>query len=396
MSAYGPYLDDLECFSALLDRIYECALEPRHWPEVMERIAAWVNAKSALIHTPLHPDEQDGFRFAHGFLDGALDAYRTHYVRQDAWTQALMERDSLSEGSVILGSDLVPLETTRDSELFRECFGAQDLAHLMAGIVFDGNSPATIPTVCAFFRGQRQPGFEAGDLDRFRLLIPHLSRAVGVMLRLRESEQRAHASLAALDRISTGVILIAPPDRVVFVNRSAQKILERADGVHIEQRLRLGGRLAVSDPALQRNIDESIRRAIVGDVLEIAHFNRSLLVPRPSGGFPLTLQFSALPEQNEFDQGIIAPRAIVFIADTGRSTRVSQDRLIELFDLTHAEARLGQALADGDGLKMAANRLGISLNTAKTQLQAIYAKTQVNSRSKLVRLLATLAVQWTD
>lgn len=56
--------------------------------------------------------------------------------------------------------------------------------------------------------------------------------------------------------------------------------------------------------------------------------------------------------------------------------------------LTGAEALLACLIVSGAGLTEAAARLGVSVNTAKTQLKAIFAKTGCHSQSELVRTIS--------
>jgi DNA-binding CsgD family transcriptional regulator len=55
--------------------------------------------------------------------------------------------------------------------------------------------------------------------------------------------------------------------------------------------------------------------------------------------------------------------------------------------LTGAEARLAASLAQGFGVVEAARRLGITPNTARTQLKTVFAKLGVDRQAGLVRLL---------
>lgn len=79
----------------------------------------------------------------------------------------------------------------------------------MCGIVFDVESPLVITTSCAVYRGRGDPRFGEREKNKLSLLVPHFSRALGVMLRLRDAEFRVAASLAALDRIASGILLFA-------------------------------------------------------------------------------------------------------------------------------------------------------------------------------------------
>lgn len=65
--------------------------------------------------------------------------------------------------------------------------------------------------------------------------------------------------------------------------------------------------------------------------------------------------------------------------------------LQECFHLTPAETRLARIIARGEPLERAAQSLGIKLPTARTQLAAIFAKTNTRRQPQLVALLSRLA-----
>jgi DNA-binding CsgD family transcriptional regulator len=73
----------------------------------------------------------------------------------------------------------------------------------------------------------------------------------------------------------------------------------------------------------------------------------------------------------------------------------SEERLRSLFDLTAAEARLAQRLACGDSVEEVARDLSIKMTTARTQLAAIFAKTETRRQARLVAILARVAhLEW--
>jgi DNA-binding CsgD family transcriptional regulator len=179
---------------------------------------------------------------------------------------------------------------------------------------------------------------------------------------------------------------------VVFANRAANELLEQDDGLRLQPLYgRSARRLLAAQAGTQTLLDEAMRQAMTNDLLEIPHFSRSIPIRRPSGRPDYAIQFSMLTEKNEFGQGIATPRAIAFITDPSAAPAPEPEQLIELYRLTPAEARLAIALANGDGLQEVAGQIGISLNTAKTQLQSIYGKTGTDNRAKLTKLLFALA-----
>ena len=83
-------------------------------------------------------------------------------------------------------------------------------------------------------------------------------------------------------------------------------------------------------------------------------------------------------------------RVLLLIRDP--AARMAPDSLIlrDLYGLSAAEALLARTMVEGaTGLADVAKRLGISLNTAKTQLKAVFDKVGVRRQAELVaRLIA--------
>ena len=67
-----------------------------------------------------------------------------------------------------------------------------------------------------------------------------------------------------------------------------------------------------------------------------------------------------------------------------------QCRLARQFHLTASETRLAICLASGQSLREAARHLGVSYETVRTQLKAIFAKTNTRRQVELVLLLNKL------
>lgn len=77
-----------------------------------------------------------------------------------------------------------------------------------------------------------------------------------------------------------------------------------------------------------------------------------------------------------------------FIVPLGRRRVASAQQLISLFGLSPAEARLARALCHGETLEEYAEAQSVKLPTVKTQLRAVFAKTQTDRQVSLVNLIA--------
>lgn len=205
-----------------------------------------------------------------------------------------------------------------------------------------------------------------------------------------DGELRVAAGLAALDRISSGIVLFAAGGSVVFANTAARKIFAEADGLKLFQ-AEGSQRLLAHDAEADRRLADALAAALDHDSIEASHFARCVGVPRRSRALPYSVQFSALPASNEFGHGSGAPQAIAFITDCTTPMRADAAQLQQVFGLTPAEARAALALSDGGSLEETAAGLGVSTNTLKSQLSGIYQKTGVDSRAKLVKLMLALA-----
>jgi DNA-binding CsgD family transcriptional regulator len=90
--------------------------------------------------------------------------------------------------------------------------------------------------------------------------------------------------------------------------------------------------------------------------------------------------------------GLLVPASeadvMVIVIDPELSMAPPIDALKALYGLTDAEARLTKGLLHGERLEDYAARAGISMNTARTHLKSVFAKTDTDRQAELMRLLS--------
>jgi DNA-binding CsgD family transcriptional regulator len=183
-----------------------------------------------------------------------------------------------------------------------------------------------------------------------------------------------------LDQLELGVVLVNPKGKVAFANRSARTILEEADGLM----LAAAGDLYVSDSATAKELRELLASASAAD----GRRGGVLPVPRPSGRRPLTLLVTRLG--SDAREGLRRVRA-VFISDPERGIATGEETLVRLHGLTRTEAALAVEILQGKTMEAAAAELGITVQTARSHLKRVFAKTKTRRQSELVLLLLKTA-----
>lgn len=383
----------LERFSYLVEAIYDAAIMPLKWGQVVSDIADYLDAAQGFLFTPVHAPKDGGFLFSCGVAPSFYERW-PRFMDQDVPGQIAQARGVFKiGGTVVTGEMLMPTANFRATSIYRNFFSHYDMAYMMGSMVFGTEEPDYLPTSFNCYRGQTGRPFSTHECQRLRLVLPHLSRALGVMHRLRDTDLRIASSRAALDRLGRGVLLVDRGGHVVFANRPASLLLAEEDGLRLQ---RLYGAyqcdtLQAADAGTHRAVQQAMGEASAPDIHAMRHEWRSVMVPRPTGRPPYVLHFAPLSHNNEFGLANDAPRAIVFVSETGERLGVSMQLLCSAYGLTPAEARTALSLTDGGSLQDVARRLGLSVNTLKAQLRQIYGKTETGDRVRLVRLLIALS-----
>jgi DNA-binding CsgD family transcriptional regulator/PAS domain-containing protein len=387
--------EELVRLSDLIGLIYEGATDPSRWvKDILPAVAEYIEAPACFLFTALHTPQNGGYFFIHGIAQEQVDLYANKYHNEDVWTIAAAERKLGYEGNIIFGDELVPREQLLESKIYKECLSRdKNMASMMTSLIFGLEANNSMPTAFSFFRGLHHPAFGEEDRARMHLVLPHLSRSLGVMQRLRSAELAVASTLSALDRLSHGVLLIDGNGIVAFANRSAQRMFKDGDGLRLCKlsHSRALGELIAEDAAASQEIAEVISATLNRDPYDTPHFSNCVTVARTSGVASYTLQFSALGDHNEFGGDTGAYAAIVFITDGAQEIEIDPALLQSAYGLTPAEARVSVTLLESSSAQEVSAKLGTSPNTVNTQIKNIYAKLGVDTRTRFVKLLLGLA-----
>lgn len=387
---------DLARYDDVVHAIYDSALKPSSWQQTIAAIADLCGASSALLFTWAHSPANGGFTFPHNISQQALELWAAKSMHEDPYIREASRRNLMTEGAVLLCDELVSPGELLTTPFYRELWQPSGIAGCYSSIVFDTTDTRKLPTVFSIYHGPDEPRFTPSQSGLLRRIVHHLSRALGVMFHLRDQQLQVASSLAALDRLPSGVLLLGARRTVQFANRAAQAAMERGNTVITRGNtmpsepgeLHLCRRLQSHEAELQRAISDALAQSKEA-VPE--HFSQALVIPDDTGRPHCVIHVAPLGMGHTFAVSGDSPRVIVFLFDLNLASAIRPEILCDRFGTTPAEAEAALQVLQGGTVEAMAARTGVSINTFKTQLKAVYAKTSTNRQADLLKLLLALA-----
>ena len=218
--------------------------------------------------------------------------------------------------------------------------------------------------------------FSSGDLHCIRVLIPHLDRALRLQMRLSAAKLETEMVSGALDCLTLGVMFVDHRGVPLWLNRRARELTNSSGVIRISSNGLIG-----RDPSDTRSINRLVQDAICEGKQTV------LAITRGFEARPLLLVAVSLKPVASSEGSDAFPCGVVFISDPDRIEEPSIDALRQAFDLTYREAQVAIAIARGQGLKAAAQSMGVAVTTARSQLQQAFSKTGTSHQAELTALV---------
>ena len=365
----------------LIGHIYDAALDAGKWPLVVQQITAALDSKSALLRLMDRQCEDVSFVIANGYDESRFQDYREHYIHIDPFNTYLMDKPVGTVGST---PQLMPMGEFTKTEYYNEYARPQDIYYAAGGFVA---RDATRTALLGIQRSKSMGAFEPDELQQLALLTSHLQRAFQLARHIGRLDQQAQATEQLLEKRPFGVILLDEFKRPSFLNQRAETLIR----LHSQLDFR-NGELSTPSRDSTGKLQQLIRDVIdtslgiglsAGGAIQLAAYS-----PDEE---PITVVVTPLRLSSQ-SFGLSGPRfaATLFIGTRHERRELCHQVLQSLYDLTLAETRLAVELANGRDLLEISEHFGISKHTARTQLKAIFQKTDTRRQAELVKLLLTL------
>lgn len=360
----------------LVGAIYDASLDTQLWPDLLNRIG----------------DAVGGPLVVFGIYDPANGLVNMHAPRTDPdvmrgladWAPSNPSLPCIAShppGKVFNGADVISADQFTRTGFYQDWWRP-------AGF-------STEPLVTNLFAaGATASGhfashglFNRSPLDSekrlFAVLAQHLVRAVALQRRLHHLTFANESTLTDLDGLQQGFLLVDAAARLLFVNHAASTLLDARAGLRLE-----AGALSASNADDGRTL-----RGLVAscDVAAGTGAGGEIALRRGAGRLPLDVLVTPIQPETAmatipwtFPQRAVA---IVLVSDPETAMQARVRCLRDRFGFTPAEAMFALEIAKGDGRQATADRLGITVGTARSHLSRIFDKTGVRHQAELVRLL---------
>jgi DNA-binding CsgD family transcriptional regulator len=359
-----------------IEEIYAAAADERRWPQAMQHFLDLTDSVGATFCAIDGSDKPRFSTFAYlNFEKAFVDEYLQGMMRHDPTVRYIVAHP---QQRLVHDSAFIT-EPEKDRHFYYDWHHSfSDTRHRLAGMVLLEDSVSSGVTV---HRTRQQGDFHPDQIERFAFLLPHLERAVSLGFRLGSFGAMQQTSFELLDSNPLGIVVLDESGRLLFANRAARALAEAADGLV----------LSSSALSLVNRNDQGALQALIGRALGVASGEKSdpagmMRALRPSGKRPFAILVSPL-SRAAFTLTRARPAACIVIADPEREPKLPARMLRAVYGMTPAETRLAAKLAAGKSLQDAAEELGISYKTARTQLAVIFRKTATTRQGELVKLL---------
>ena len=362
----------------LIDLVYAAVHNRDGWTDVAKALSELLSGAAVSVIAPTLGSLPSETVFRVGFKDEYNAAVQRFSI--DFMPRVLTVGNEISERLIRL-DDYFPDLVYPGCEMDVEYLEPQGFAP--EGPILSVLAPDLAPLSPAIvvWRLRDGPPVTDAQIEIADRVIPHVARALEFQSALGGSESAQLALAEVIDRIPTGVFVLDRKRKPLIVNRMGHRILESRDGFGLDADGPIGAD-ADATKALRKLIDTAVT-PLPGREFAGGGF---MALKRPSGlrGYPVLVT----PILGKSPHGTAdEAAALVFISDPEFREITITDVLISVYELTPAEAELAQLLAQGNSLEEAAAARGVTLNTARSQLKQVFAKTDTNRQGQLLQLV---------
>jgi DNA-binding CsgD family transcriptional regulator/PAS domain-containing protein len=359
-----------ESFSRLIGLLYEAAQQQEAWERFLEQLAAVTTSTQVALF--VHDARRHEYGFVHqlGVCPETQKLYAQYYAEKDEWVNRA--RGLLHPGVVVASHILCPDHELMKTEFFNDYLVKSGAFYQYGGCIRQDESRLAL---ISLLRSRKSGPYGASHQKLLGALIPHLQRATDIHRILVDLRSQVGELALVLEQLSCGIVLLDENARLLVLNSAARRILTENNGLRLS-----ADRLSAVSLRDDVRLTQIIHGALA--IGRSAPTGGAMIFPRDRG-HPLTL--TVFPLRSAAMDTRIA--AAVFMSVPDLFPRVDLRTFAKLYGITPAETRVATLLLQGRTLRDAAELVGVSVHTVRSQLKSILHKTGTSRQSELVKVL---------
>ena len=367
--------------SHIVPEIYEATIDPSHWDYVVTMIAKLTQSRYACLYY-----KNKDMEFASSIAQYGLPADEPLNLHDQCESLDNMFCTKADEGPKELAStQFYPGSNgvmSPESEIYNLWMKPLGIYHV-GGAQFVDNE--THRAGIAILRDEDAGEWSKGELRVLDEVLPHLKRALNIYSEFTHLRLRQDALLKSLDRLVIGLILYDHKAQPVYINPTAETIIEQHPALQLQN-----GDLLLTNPEEEKKLRKTISDTAAIDpddswkqsvAIGITHPDAETLLP-----ILVTPMHAHLITSDLDYQGA---KVAVFLSDPNLQQPISVDSLVSVYNLTPSEAQVSISIANGHSIDVIANQSNHSAHTIRSQLKSVFRKTGVSRQSELIKLLLT-------
>lgn len=370
-----PVLGESGLLERLTGQLYEGVLTDEGWSEALRTISMVTDSPQASVVVFDKRTQALAVSETFGIPQEMVEAFNAYYHQLD---EGRPYATAMPFGSWYLDRRDLGEAVMQRSEYYQDFLLRHDSATTLCNrLLGDENADAFL----SLQRRLGQTHYASADLLAFGQFIPHVQRAVRLRMHMQRLTERAGLASLALDSLRTPLLVLDEQGRVLLANAAAEALLHSQPLLAICQgQLRPHGLRAGQFAYLLQSACGRHGPAVAGGAT----------LSNAQGRPALQLLVLPLPARMQTLNHWARPLALVVPHDPNQAHSIQPHLLQQLYGLTPAEIHLALALCQGDTLALAAQRLCISVGTARIQLKAVFAKMGIHRQADMARILAGL------
>lgn len=359
-----------------IDAVYQAARRLEDWPSVLALFAETFPGTKWAVASELPRARRNIGIIWQGFEDGLIRDYVDHYASINPWVPHAARNPVLKAAA---SDDFFPSRLFKNHEFYAGFIEQAREAESATAIKLfqDADSFA----VLSVHYGSRMAATYNQELPRFLdALAPHFKNAVEINAELLGYRSVPQTLAAMIGEFADATFLIDGDGRIHVANQAAETLLAERTYATRDGK----GRLNIASPVMARRLKALLSannpRAIAeAGTMAVPGSDRWRFIDVSLG--ESAVSHAWLPGRGRWIIALFSPPQASDTADGVLAAR---------FGLTAKQKAIALALVDGDSLSETADRMGISINTARQHLKAIFAKTGTNRQAELVSRLHVL------